>query len=358
MLDWLRRHKLFFFRVLPAATSLVIFFMALSFLLLQRHASKENKGSVDSQNRKNNGQILHVLSYSAFIGSWGPGPEIAKQFKAATGITVQFLNAGDAGLLLKKLELFPADVVAGLDGLSLGLARNSAKWRPLKGVIPEGRPWAEPEFAPFDWAPMAFIYRSGEVLPPLSLNDLHDQRYRGKIALEDPRTSTPGAQFFFWILDEFGIDEGFKFFEKLRPNIKLVGASWSQAYGAFTKKQAMLAFSYLTSPVYHWTEEKDMTYQPAVFSTGHPVQIEYAAIAESCENCEAAEKFIQFLLATETQKLLMQKNYMFPVDSSAAKGTSFADLSLLDVRVREWRNLPFLLERRDQLFERWRNLGL
>ncbi|HVK61428.1 MAG TPA: hypothetical protein VM432_07755, partial [Bdellovibrionales bacterium] len=61
---------------------------------------------------------LRVISYSSFVNSWGPGPEIVKRFTEETGIAVDLQDGGDAGLLLEKMKLFPADVVVGLDGLT------------------------------------------------------------------------------------------------------------------------------------------------------------------------------------------------------------------------------------------------
>jgi thiamine transport system substrate-binding protein len=287
---------------------------------------------------------VRVLSNSAFLSAWGPGPELAKRFTEQTGIAIEFLDAGDAALLLKKLELFPSDVVVGFDELNLGQARAAGHWRG--------------DFVAYDWAPMAFIYREGELAPPSSLQDLLAPRFAGTIALEDPRTSTPGLQFFFWVLDELGIDEGFAYLEKLKPNVQSVGATWSQAYGSFTKKKSKLAFSYLTSPVYHWSEEKNRGYQPALFPAGHPTQTEYAAIAEACGNCEGAEKFLRFLLEPAAQAIVMNKNFMFPVAISAAQGTDFELLLDKQPVSRAWRNLPALLEHREELFERWRRLGL
>ncbi len=52
-------------------------------------------------------RVVEVLAYSSFVNSWGPGPEIARLFEEKTGVRVVYHDGGDAGLLLKKLELFP-----------------------------------------------------------------------------------------------------------------------------------------------------------------------------------------------------------------------------------------------------------
>lgn len=305
------------------------------------------------------GRVLRVLSYSAFLNSWGPGPEIAKRFAARSGIEVQFLDASDAGLLLKKLELFPSDVVIGIDELNLAAARSAREWRPLpREIDPSHLTGASRAFAVYDWAPMSFVYREGEIAPPASLEDLASERFRGAIALQDPRTSTPGLQFFFWILDELGVEEGFAFLEKLKPNLQSVSGGWSQAYGAFTKNRAKLVFSYFTSPVYHWAQENDLRYRSARFAMAHPRQLELVAIPSSCAQCAAAEDFVRFLFERETQKLIAEKNVMFPSVTAAAEGTAFEDVLRDAPEARQWRGLPELLERREELFDRWRRLGL
>lgn len=306
--------------------------------------------------RSGDGGVIHVISYSAFLGVEGPGAEIAKRFQAETGTQVDYLDSGDAGLLLKKMDLFPADLVMGFDQLTLPEAKASRQWRDLSQVVPQGLRWSGPDFMPLDWAPMAFIFRKGEIDAPKSLNDLLDARFKGAIALEDPRTSTPGLQFFFWVLDEMGVEPGFEFLKNLKPNLHSVAASWSAAYGAFTKKEAKLVFSYLTSPVFHWTVEKDDRYQPAIFPDGLPVQVEYVGIPQSCQNCQAAERFAVFLLKPETQRLIMERNYMFPVVNEVTTGSEFAKAPAANTR--EWKTLPDLLKRREELFDRWRQLGL
>lgn len=304
------------------------------------------------------GCSLRVLSYTAFLGTWGPGPELAKRFATLTGCQLEFLDAGDAGLLLQKLTLFPSDVVIGFDQLSVPRARLEHKWRPLGTVLPNGIRWAEPEFMPIDWAPMTFVYRTGEIQPPTSLNDLLHPRFQGAITLQDPRTSTPGQQFLFWVLDELGVEQGFAFLARLKPSLLSVASNWTESYGLFTKKLAKLTFSYMTSPAYHWVEEKDRSYQPIMFKSGQPVQIEYAAISDACANCAMAERLLVFMHEPETQKLIMEKNYMFPVDPNVANGTPFAELLKQTVSLRTWLHLDELLKRRDELFETWRELKL
>src|SRR3954465_12150014 len=78
-----------------------------------------------------NARVVEVLATASFINTWGPGPEIAKRFEARTGIHVVYHDGEDAGLLLKKLKLFPSDVVLGLDQFMLSDALHAGNWKVL-----------------------------------------------------------------------------------------------------------------------------------------------------------------------------------------------------------------------------------
>ncbi len=341
-----------------AVFAVVLLGLAIAFQHLSSRLPKAAILTTEAGASPNPTPTLKVMTYASFMSSWGPGPEIAKLFKEKTGKEVEFIDAGDAGLLLKKLELFPADVVIGLDQLLLKQAQAARQWKPVSGIqdLPGERLYPNDTFLAIDWGPMAFIYREGEIDPPKSLDDLLDARFKSSLALQDPRTSTPGLQFFFWVLDEKGIDGGFAYLEKLKGNVQTVADSWSKSYGAFTKKQAKLGFSYLTSPVYHWTQDKDRTYRPAVFFDGHPIQIEYLGIPATCQACGDAEVFAKFMLEPQIQAIVMNKNFMYPVIKSVRSGTPFDELPRINGR--DWKNLDELNQRREELFERWRKLGL
>ena len=108
-------------------------------------------------------------------------PKSPRVLKKKYGLHIEFQDAGDAGLLLQKLSLFPTDVVVGFDQFSILLAREKQKWRKFG---------SDPEFQAYDRGALAFIYRNGEVRPPTSLSDLVDPRFKNAIAIEDPATSS------------------------------------------------------------------------------------------------------------------------------------------------------------------------
>ena len=316
-----------------------------------------------SKTNTSDAKVIKVLSYSSFLASWGPGPEIAKLFKEQTGIEVVYQDADDAGLLLTKLELFPSDVVLGLDWITVSEAKTKFSWKAhnvkQQGAVRFSEPiFDDPQFLAFDWAPLTFIYRKGETDPPKSLDDLLHPRFKGQISLQDPRTSAPGLLFLYWLVALKGEDGAFEFLNQLRSNIRSVSPSWSTAYGLFQKGEAKLVFSYLTSPVYHWVNEKDLRYQAAELSDKHIYQAELAGIPGTCQNCEAAHMFLDFLNSELAQQILMNKNVMYPVHEKIVPTDVAGFHRLPAVSLLQVDSLRELTNKKKQLVERWKELKL
>ena len=307
---------------------------------------------------------LRILAYSSFTSSWGPGPTLVKLFEdkmnaAGEGsVEVMLLQAEDSGLLLAKMDAFPTDIVIGFDQLGRQLATKTKIWRPH---AVEGSRFSTPNFLAFDWSPIGFVYREGEIDPPKNFEDLLDARFDSTIALQDPRSSSPGFQFLNWLVAEMGEAKAFEYLAKLKPNVHSMSGSWSQSYGMFTRGLAKITFSYATSILYHRLSEKDDRYRFATFPNAHPVQVEFAAIPDSCQNCELAETFMKFLVSQEAQAVLMNKNWMMPVNPDAAKGTPF-ELLMTDLETKHGLKVQDTSLRNggdsSGMLKRWREVGL
>lgn len=307
------------FRTLVSSVVLLIV-LAVVFLVLP-----------EKQPAPNPVRTIRVLAYSSFLATWGPGPTLKRMFEhdwrsraKGENISIEYLQSEDAGLLLPKLAVFPADLVIGFDQFTRSQAMAERSWK--QHGIAAGLRFSDDTFFAFDWAPIGFVYRHGEIDPPRSLDDLLDIRFRGSIALQDPRSSSPGFQFLAWVVEEKGEAGAREFLKKLKPNVHSVSGSWSQSYGIFTRGMSRLVLSYATSPLYHRYTEKDERYRFAPFSTAHPVQVEYAAIPDNCTDCQLAQEFAKFLISPPAQQVIMNKNWMLPINVSAAEGTAFGEI--------------------------------
>ena len=324
------------------------------------------------------GHSLRILAYSSLIGPWSAGPSLEREFAAAhPEIQLEWIDGGDSRAILQKLrssvDTPEYDVVIGLDQFSVHEARSVQKWKMLSStqivgvtnpdsaatLIPSATPSAHPDFPwnpdlptvnreafewqSFDWAPLTIVYREGEILPPHHLLDLAKTEFKGKLPWVDPRSSSVGFQFFAWAMTlngfadgttaEVSTDSGNKglnsavdFIRKLIPSRHSIAPNWSGAYGLFKKQEVPLAFSYLTSPVYHWKHENNREIKPAPLQDPLPFQVEYAGVPTNCRNCKEAQAFVQFLRTPSAQKILMNENYMLPVRGDIIPGTLFEEL--------------------------------
>lgn len=276
---------------------------------------------------------IHVYASSSFVAKWGPGPKLKELFEKQNIFRVEFIETSDITMTIQKIgfesESSLADVVLGLDQFDITRAASKIKWndieRPsnIKFVNSVAQVANEKTFVPYDWAPLTLIARKNIKYSVSSLKDLLNPELKGKIALQDPRTSSPGLQFLVWVFESKNSDEAIKYLKNLMKQAHSFSPSWSAAYGLFKNNQADLVFSYVTSPVYHLIEEKDDQFLSIETTEPLPVQVEFAGIPSTCKNCEAAEMFVNFLLSDEAQKIIMSKNYMLPIIDRVKEATPF-----------------------------------
>lgn len=302
--------------------------------------------------------VVRVYASSSFISQWGPGPWLKAEFEKTCQCRVEYHEAIDSYLLMQKIKSESnrgVDVVLGLDTFDLELARQATGWNALdiddSGFDPGVRKIGE--FAPYNYSQLAFIYRASDISSaPRSLKDLANSEYKNQIALMDPRSSSLGMYFLLWTIQAFGEQEAFTLLQDIHQNVRLYASNWSAAYGLFREKQIKLVLSYVTSPVYHRIEDKNLDIQAAQFIEGHPAYIEYLGVPTICKQCDLAKQYVQLLLSEAGQKLIMEKNYMFPVTQATRAGSLFAEvppygeielptprLSERERLVREWNQL-------------------
>ncbi|MDR3174233.1 MAG: thiamine ABC transporter substrate-binding protein [Treponema sp.] len=296
--------------------ALVLFGIVLAFFPLFGRGKKAGAPAGGPEIRE-----LVIWTYDSFSSEWGPGPEAEKRFLEKTGISIRWVNHGDAGEVLARLlqegSGASADIILGLDQNMAARALDSSLLEPYKPagaekVLPElvvDPDWA---LSPFDYSYFAICYDSEALPPPSSLEELTESRYAGKLILMDPRTSSPGLGFFGWVREIYG--EGWRdYWRRLSPSILTIADGWSSGYGLFTNGEAPLVLSYTTSPSYHLEYEETERYKAAIFGEGHPIQVELAGLLRAAKNKENAKIFLDYMLSPDFQALIPLTNWMYPV---------------------------------------------
>ena len=241
-------------------------------------------------------QNLVVYTYDSFNSDWGPGPQLEKAFENICDCDLKFVTAGDGAALLAKLRLegnkTKADVVVGLDTNLLQSAKNSGLFSPHKLNISLDLPiaWKDETFMPFDWGYFSFVFDKRKTTNiPKSFEELANSDL--KIAIQDPRSSTPGLGLVLWI-EKLYNNESKTFWRQLADNVVTVTPGWSEAYGLFIEGEVDGVLSYTTSPAYHKVAEDDNTKVAAIFDEGHLMQIEVGAILENSEKNQLLQRLM------------------------------------------------------------------
>lgn len=281
-------------------------------------------GSLGAQHRVGAQEELTVYSYDS-IEWWMK--EIVPIFEQKYGVKVNLVLIGDAGEVLNRLILEKdnpqADVVIGIDNSYLAKAIDAGVLEPYQPANADVIPgWIiekfDPTFhlTPYDYGYIAINYRKDMVQnPPTSLEDLTKPEWKGKLIIEDPRTSSPGMAFLLWTVAVYG-DDWLYYWEKLKENDVQIVKGWSEAWGAFVEGEYPLVLSYAASPAATVYYENNTNIGAVAFKEGNYLQIEGAGIVKGAKNRELAEKFIEFLISEEAQEKLPLNQWMYPVNKN------------------------------------------
>lgn len=307
--------------------------------------------------------VLRIYAPSSFLKAWGPGPWLKEKFETSCECRVEYHDGQDAAALVERVKSEPksraADLVLGFNQYDLEIAHKGMEWKAIKVDSQNFDDTVRPllsrtSFIPYDWGVLTFLAHKAEVpVLPKTLDDLLNPDYAGAISLQDPRTSSPGLQFLLWLIQIKGEEEGFQFLKKFAPQVKVWGANWSTSYGLFQKHQAKITFSYAASVVAGIQEDPLSDIVALPFAEGHPLQYEFLGIPSTCQNCDLAEKFVGLVLSREGQKVVMEKNFMFPVIHQVMQDSPFDKLpqfTTIDMTV-----IPNLAER-ERILKKWSQL--
>jgi thiamine transport system substrate-binding protein len=275
---------------------------------------------------------LVIYAYDSFVSEWGPAPKVIPKFEDKHGVKVRVVSVGDAGQVLNRAILEKddpqADIILGIDNNMLARALEEGVLQPYRspnlGSIPQRLIFdTSHSVTPFDYGYFAFVYDSESLAdPPASLEELTDARFRRKIIVQDPRTSSPGLGFLLWTIAVYG-EEYLDYWKRLQPNLLTITDGWDTAYGMFTSGEAPMVLSYTTSPAYHVEYEQTDRYRALLFEEGNYMQIEGVGVLKGAAHPELARKFIDFTLTEDFQEEIPLTNWMYPVTPAVDEPDSF-----------------------------------
>ncbi|MGW6444752.1 thiamine ABC transporter substrate-binding protein [Lentzea sp. NPDC055074] len=289
-------------------------------------------------------------------------PEVLEEFQKSSGITVKQLASGDAGELTNKLVLTKANPIGDV---AFGVDSTFASRALSEGVFAE---YASPEASKgaqrykADDSNRLQAVDVGDVclnidpaklggVEPKSYDDLVDPRFKDKLVVENPATSSPGLAFLLGTIAKYGENGWQEYWTKLKANGVKVVSGWEEAYNqefSATKGDRPIVVSYASSPSAEGGKTK------AVLDTCYR-QVEYAGVLTGAKNPSDAQKVLDFLLGEKFQAQVAEQMYVYPSREGVALPESWAKDAPLPSSPQ---SLPAdkVKDNREAWVEQWRKL--
>lgn len=269
--------------------------------------------------------LFFIISFSTMadvITVYGPESmkwleqTFKEDFKNKTGHTIKFV--GIKGLIPRMVlekNNPKSDIILGLTLVNIEQAKTE---KLISQYKPENAKYiANTDFimddewyvTPFDYGPMGINYNK-KLLPnpPKTFNEL--TTLKKQLLVQDPRSAT-GQEILLWSIAMYG-DNWKEFWKALKPAILSTTSDWDDSFAKFSSGEASMMMGYATSNAFFYAD-KDSNLDSFIPENGGYIYLEGAALTNKKEIKEGARKFINYLLEENSQKLLMEKNYMLPV---------------------------------------------
>lgn len=285
---------------------------------------------------------VRLVTHDSFAAS----EEVLDAFTAETGITVETVAVGDAGVVVNQAILTKdnplGDVLFGVDNTLLSRALEAEIFEPyesplLDQVDPAYLLDPEHRVTPVDHGEVCLNYdrsyfEGAELAPPDDLDDLVDPSYRGLTVVENPATSSPGLAFLLATVDRYGEDGWAAWWQALRDNDVTVAAGWEDAYygefsGGSGEGALPIVVSYASSPPAEvvFADPQPEESPIGVVEASCFRQVEGAGILAGTEHPEAARQLVDFLLSVTFQEDIPLQMFVFPVNTEAELPEAFVE---------------------------------
>lgn len=312
---------------------------------------------------------LTVVTHDSFNIS----KELLEKFEKDNDATVKLLPKGDAGAMLTSVILTKGhpegDVVFGIDNTFLSRALDAdlfaAYSSPLLAKVPdELKREGAGKVTPVDYGYVNLNYdvaalKSLKLDPPQKLEELTDAKWKGKVVVENPASSSPGLAFLIATVAYFGEEHYLDWWRQMRANGLVVVDGWETAYNTnFTLHggEQPIVLSYASSPPFEQMFAKEPRPDAPTGNILPPKgvfrQIEYAGVLKGTKQEALARKFIDFLLSQPVQEDVPAQMAVYPVNRDAQLPDAFAKFGKVDVPVADV-SAADIAKNRDRWIDAW-----
>lgn len=262
--------------------------------------------------------------------------DVVQPFEKKSGATVMIETALSLQALAKmkaqkgnpQIDVVSMDEIVAVEALAGGLydPLDAAKIPNLKNLYP-GIVEKDFNYAGFFFSNQAIVYNKDFVKdPPKSWEDLWRPEFKGKILLPDIVTSH-GLYLLVKMAQlegggEENIDPGFEKIKTLKPSVLTYYTAHDQVAKLLTSGEAWIAV---------WASDRSYALEAAgaplrtvIPDEGAVMWKSVMGIPKGCKRKDLAEKYINFALEPEQQRLNAEKNFVSPVNKLVKLSPEFA----------------------------------
>ncbi|MFH1609110.1 MAG: thiamine ABC transporter substrate-binding protein [Candidatus Bipolaricaulota bacterium] len=339
---------------------------------------------VSAVNRRLVGLAMALAVASAAVGAerlvvyadrsfakWGPATAIEQAFEAAhPGVDLVWVApAGGAEMLSRLIAEIgtgktEADVFLGITAASLPRALAHDVFRPYDPALIPNLTFVPEELLfdttgrviPFDHGYVTLVASAAlpEDLVPHTFQDLLRPELKGKIILQDPRTSETGLAFLLWTVSHFG-DGWPAFWKALLPNTLTITKGWSEAFAMFEAGEAPIVLSYSTDAAYAYITTGTAAYRVLTLDGEGYRLVEGMGIVSTTAKLDLAHAFLNIVLSREIQELIPTSQWMFPVHEEVELPSDFARYAVLP-EVPVFLSPTYAAEHLEEWLNRWQQV--
>lgn len=262
-------------------------------------------------------------------------------------IDLQYISTGNSGAKLKaegaKTE---CDIIIALDtgylnNLSdiladLSYADNSAY---LPELLPNNNTYLPWERYSGCIAVREDILQSKGIAIPQSYEDLLNPEYKGLISMPNPKSSGTGYMFLKSLVNAWGQEKAFEYFDNLTDNILQYTSSGSGPVNALVQGEAAIALGM----TFHTMEEinKGVPLEIVYFNEGAPFSLSGYSMIKGKENKQAVKEVFNFIMSdlVYEDKALFSPEQIFTeqtiVIKNYPKSINYSDMSVQNDAIAE-----------------------
>jgi 2-aminoethylphosphonate transport system substrate-binding protein len=253
-----------------------------------------------------------VTIYSADGLRDGKGSWFETQFDAftkATGVKVQYVEAGSGGIIervAKEKSNPQADVLVTLPPF-IQRAEAEGLLQPFKPAAASQIEGGDDSYQPLVLNYLSFIYDSAALkAPPATYGDLLDPKFKGKIQYSTPGQAGDGTAVMLQVIHSFGgKDAGFDYLKQLQANNVGPSASTGKLTALVNKGELFVANGDVQMNMSQMADDPNIRVFWPAGPNGERSALPlpyYIGLVAGAPDADNGKKLIEFLLSKEAQE--------------------------------------------------------